>query len=45
MRMKLTKRLGFCVICGDRVLSEEAFVESEDGYCHHNCLADASATA
>ena len=33
-----TERLGLCVICGNRVFSNERYLKSSEGYCHNNCV-------
>ena len=30
--------LGKCLICGERVKSDEIYVTAEEGYAHTNCL-------
>lgn len=41
----VTRKLGICVICGDRVFNGEHYLKSADGYCHRGCLTDAGVTA
>ena len=41
----VSDRLGICLICGHRVHSDESHIEASEGYCHHNCLANATVTA
>ncbi|MFT4867678.1 MAG: hypothetical protein ACI9LV_000279 [Candidatus Nanohaloarchaea archaeon] len=41
----ISDRLGICLICGQRVHSDESHVEAAEGYAHHNCLADTAVTA
>lgn len=41
----IARRLGFCVICGSRVHSDDNYFKSSDGYCHRACLNDSSVTA
>ncbi len=45
MNTRLSNKLGLCVICGDRVFTDERYLKSSDGYCHKECLSDASVTA
>lgn len=42
---QLEKKLGLCVICGQRVFSDDSYLESSEGYCHRNCLSETSALA
>jgi len=42
---QLESKLGLCVICGQRVFSKDSYLESSEGYCHRNCLAETSALA
>ncbi|MFB6209038.1 MAG: hypothetical protein ABEJ56_02760 [Candidatus Nanohaloarchaea archaeon] len=39
---KVSDKLGVCLICGDRVFSDENHLKATEGYCHHSCLTDAS---
>jgi hypothetical protein len=41
----MTQRLGFCVICGDRVHTDEHYLKTSDGYCHKNCVVEPPLTA
>lgn len=40
MNQSLSYRLGKCVLCGDRVFSDESFIKTSDGYCHRNCITE-----
>lgn len=42
---EFSQKLGSCVICGDRVHTDERYLKSADGYCHHSCLVEAPITA
>jgi hypothetical protein len=42
---QLESKLGLCVICGKRVFSDDSYLEASEGYCHRNCLTEASALA
>lgn len=41
----ISDELGVCLICGNRVHSDESHVAATEGYCHHNCLANTGLTA
>lgn len=34
----LSEKLGICVLCGDRVFSDEQFLKSQEGYIHYECI-------
>jgi hypothetical protein len=40
---ELTYKLGLCVLCGDRVHSDDQFIKTSDGYCHRDCISNKSA--
>ncbi len=42
---KLSQKLGQCVICGDRVFTDDSYLKAVEGYCHRNCLTETSVTA
>ena len=42
---QVSDKLGICLICGQRVFSDDEHVEASEGYCHHNCLAGTGSTA
>jgi hypothetical protein len=35
----VSTRLGHCVICGNRVSTDESYLKASEGYCHHDCLS------
>jgi len=36
--VNVSTRLGHCVICGNRVFTDERYLKASEGYCHHKCL-------
>lgn len=38
----LVKQVGFCLVCGNSIHSDDDFYESERGSCHSECLEDGS---
>ncbi|MFB6242210.1 MAG: hypothetical protein ABEJ36_05425 [Candidatus Nanosalina sp.] len=36
----LSYKLGHCIVCGQRVYSNQDFVKSADGYCCRDCLKE-----
>ena len=36
----VTQRLGNCVVCGERIYSDQKYVKSADGYCCEECIND-----
>ncbi|MFB6145025.1 MAG: DUF2175 family protein [Candidatus Nanohaloarchaea archaeon] len=32
------KQLGFCRVCGNSVLADQEFTETDDGFIHESCL-------
>jgi hypothetical protein len=37
---KLSYKLGSCVVCGQRIYSDQEFVKSAEGYCCGECLTE-----
>ncbi len=42
---QLSHKLGFCVICGDRVHSDDSYLKAREGYCHRKCITETSVMA
>ena len=38
----LVKQVGFCLVCGNSIHSEDRFEKSKQGACHTECLKDGS---
>lgn len=34
----LVKQVGFCLVCGNSIHSDDDFEESDNGACHTECL-------
>lgn len=45
MEKDVENRKGLCVLCGQRVRTGDAYVESSEGYIHHACLSESSVLA
>lgn len=37
---KLSYKLGSCVVCGQRIYSDQNFVKSAEGYCCEDCITE-----
>lgn len=35
---RLAGRKGVCVLCGERVHTEQDYIEVTEGYCHRGCI-------
>ena len=38
----LVKQVGFCLVCGNSIHSDDEFEKSERGACHDECLENGS---
>jgi len=38
----LVKQVGFCLVCGNSIHSDDDFEESDRGSCHSKCLEEDS---
>lgn len=41
----VAKRLGNCVLCGDRVHTDDNYLKSAEGYCHRGCITGTPVSA
>lgn len=41
----VAQRLGNCVLCGDRVHTNESYLKTRDGYCHRGCITETPISA